>query len=83
MSYREGFLIFTHQSTGIEYSIPVRHIVKVSYSAATNITKLDFIDGTSEAFQTTTDDFYQRTKKEMYADLHPTMYSMPIINKVA
>ena len=81
MSYREGFLIFTQQPSGMEFSIPVRYIIKVAYSATTNITKLDFIDGSSEAFQTTTDDFYQRTKKEIYAELHPTMYSMPLTNR--
>ncbi len=82
MSYRDGFLTFTQQPSGMEYSIPVRHIIKVAYSAATNITKLDFIDGSTEAFQTTTDDFYQKTKKEIYAELHPTMYSMPLTNRI-
>lgn len=81
MSYREGFLIFTQQPLGVEFSIPVRHIVKVSYSPTSNITKLDFIDGTSESFQTLSDEFYQKTKKEIHAELHPMTYSMPIVNR--
>jgi hypothetical protein len=81
MSYREGFLVYTQQPTGVEFSVPVRHIVKVSYAAATNITKLDFIDGSSESFTTTTDAFYLQTKKEIFADLHPTVYSTQLVSR--
>lgn len=65
MSFRDGFVVFT-QSTGTEFSVPIWHIVKVAFTATTNITTLYFIDGSSETFTTSTDEFYQRAKKEMY-----------------
>ena len=79
MSYRDGFLVYTQQPSGAEVSVPVRHIIKVTYSASTNTTKLDYLDGSSETFTSTTDAFYLQTKKEIFTELHPTMYSTQVL----
>lgn len=65
MSLRNGLLVYTSQPTNIEYSVPIKHIMRISYASITGITTVTLVDGSSEIFQTMTDDFYQSLKKEI------------------
>ena len=67
MSYTGGFLVYYEQPSGVEFSVPIKYIVRVSFDSSNNFTTLYFIDGTSKGFETGSDGFYQHTKKIIQA----------------
>ena len=64
MSFKGGFLVFTKPGD-LECSVCLKHVVKVTFNGTSGTTTVYLTDSTFEVFQTSTDDLYQRIKKEI------------------